>query len=191
MLKLGQLLISRGLLQPDHLSAALAEQQEVGSRLGRILVRRGFVDEETLVRTLAGQLKLPVARIRGKQVGTDVIECVPVDLAEKQRCLPLFFKQEGGARVLFVAMEDPSDTDALAEIARASGHEVRAVLVGPTELEEAIQRHYHWAETDGAADGQARELAARELEPEPFARTEDADALGVDPPGDLALAVDE
>ena len=90
-LKIGQLLISRGLLQPDHLSEALAEQQEIGSRLGMILVRRGFVEEETLIRTLAGQLKLPVARIRGKRVGPEVVECIPVDVAEKHRCLPLFF----------------------------------------------------------------------------------------------------
>src|SRR5215468_311755 len=192
MLKLGQLLISRGLLQPDHLSAALAEQQEVGSRLGTILVRRGFVDEETLIRTLAGQLKLPVARIRGKQVGPDVIECVPVDLAEKHRCLPLFFKQEGGARVLFVAMEDPSDTDALAEIARASGHDVRAVLVGPTELEEAIQRHYRWMETGEAVAGQAglAEVAVRDAEPEPR-RDEERDPLGIEAAGGLDFAPDE
>ena len=148
-LKLGQILVNRGLLDPDQLGAALADQQQGGARLGMTLVRMGFVDEETLIRTLAGQLKLPVARIRGKRVSPDVLECIPVDLAEKHRCLPLFFKQEGGGRVLFVAMEDPSDTDALDAIARDSGEELRAVLVGPTELEEALQRHYHWASLTG------------------------------------------
>lgn len=150
-LKLGQILVNRGLLEPDQLAAALAAQQESGARLGMTLVRLGFVDEETLIRTLAGQLKLPVARIRGKRVSPQVLECVPVAVAEKHRCLPLFFKQEGGRRVLFVAMEDPSDTDALDEIARASGEALHAVLVGPTELEEALQRHYHWASLTGEA----------------------------------------
>jgi len=148
-LKLGQILVNRGLLDPDQLAAALADQQEGGARLGMTLVRMGFLDEEALIRTLAGQLKLPVARIRGKRVSPDVLECIPVDLAEKHRCLPLFFKQEGGGRVLFVAMEDPSDTDALDAIAGASGESLRAVLVGPTELEEALQRHYHWASLTG------------------------------------------
>jgi len=148
-LKLGQILVNRGLLDPDQLAAALADQQEGGARLGMTLIRMGFVDEETLIRTLAGQLKLPVARIRGKRVSPDVLECIPVDLAEKHRCLPLFFKQEGGARVLFVAMEDPSDGDALDALASASGEALRAVLVGPTELEEALQRHYHWASLTG------------------------------------------
>jgi hypothetical protein len=150
-LKLGQILVNRGLLDPDQLAAALADQQESGSRLGMTLIRMGFVDEETLIRTLAGQVKLPVARIRGKRVTPDVLECIPVDLAEKHRCLPLFFKQEGGERVLFVAMEDPSDADAVGEIASASGQALRPVLVGPTELEEALQRHYHWASLTGEA----------------------------------------
>lgn len=150
-LKLGQILVNRGILDPDQLAAALAAQQEGGARLGMLLVRMGFVDEETLIRTLAGQLKLPVARIRGKRVSPDVLDCLPVDLAEKHRCLPLFLKQEGGGRVLFVAMEDPSDADALDALARASGEQLRAVLVGPTELEEALQRHYHWASLTGEA----------------------------------------
>jgi len=150
-LKLGQILVNRGLLDPDQLAAALADQQESGSRLGMTLVRMGFVEEETLIRTLAGQVKLPVARIRGKRVSPDVLECIPVDLAEKHRCLPLFFKQEGGERVLFVAMEDPSDEDAIDAIGSASGQALRPVLVGPTELEEALQRHYHWASLTGEA----------------------------------------
>jgi type IV pilus assembly protein PilB len=148
-LKLGQILVNRGLLHPDRLAEALADQQESGARLGMTLVRLGFVDEETLIRTLASQLKLPVARIRGKRVSPDVLECIDVELAEKHRCLPLFFKQEAGERVLFVAMEDPSDAEAQAELASASGHRLRAVLVGPTELEEALQRHYHWTSLTG------------------------------------------
>jgi type IV pilus assembly protein PilB len=148
-LKLGQILVNRGLLAPDQLASALADQQDRGARLGMTLVRMGFVDEETLIRTLAGQVKLPVARIRGKRVSPDVLECIPVDLAEKHRCLPLFFKQEGGERVLFIAMEDPSDSDAIDALASASGQVLRPVLVGPTELEEALQRHYHWASLTG------------------------------------------
>jgi hypothetical protein len=137
---------------------ALADQQSTGARLGATLVRLGYVDEETLIRTLASQLKLPVARIRGKRVGPEVLACIGVDLAEKHRCLPLFFKKENGERVLFVAMEDPSDGDALEELARESGEVLRPVLVGPTELEEALQRHYHWASLTGEAPewGEAR-----------------------------------
>jgi hypothetical protein len=176
-LKIGQILVTRGILDPDQLALALAEQQESGSKLGMTLVRMGFVDEEVLIRTLAGQLKLPVARIRGKRVSPDVLACIPVDVAEEQRCLPLFFKTEGGERILFVAMEDPSDSLSIDQIALATGMKVRAVLVGPTELEEALQRHYHWASLTGESpawlDGgptPAGDAPQAEASPEPAAR---------------------
>jgi len=184
-LKLGQILVNRGLLDPDQLAAALADQQESGSRLGMTLVRMGFVDEETLIRTLAGQVKLPVARIRGKRVSSDVLECIPVDLAEKHRCLPLFFKQEGGERVLFVAMEDPSDGEAIDAIASASGQVLRPVLVGPTELEEALQRHYHWASLTGEAPGwlstRSPDEAGAPADPDPDSEPEPDPEPGPDP----------
>jgi type IV pilus assembly protein PilB len=181
-LKIGQILVNRGLLNPDHLAMALADQQSTGARLGMTLVRLGFVDEETLIRTLAGQLKLPVARIRGKRVGPEVLACIGVDLAEKHRCLPLFFKKENGERVLFVAMEDPSDLDALEELALESGETVRPVLVGPTELEEALQRHYHWASLTGETPEWGVPPPADEAD-----GTEDADP-GADPGFELGAA---
>ncbi len=150
-LKLGQLLVNKKLITPEQLQAALGEHEQWGSRLGVSLVRLGFLDEEDLVRALAGQLRLPVARIQGKHVKDDILELVPPELAEKYRCLPLFMREEAGSRVLFVAMEDPSDLEAIDDLAFQVGEKVRAVLVAPTELEEAIQRHYHSGAMTGAA----------------------------------------
>ena len=151
-LKLGQILISKELISPEHLAAALGEQERWGSRLGMTLVRMGFLEEEALVRVLAGQLRLPVARICGKSVNPEVLELLPVDLAEKHRCLPLFVREEGGAKTLFLAMEDPSDLEALEDLSGQIGEKLRPVLVGPTELEEALKRHYHGAALPGPAN---------------------------------------
>lgn len=150
-LKLGQLLVNKKLITPEQLQAALGEHEQWGSRLGVTLVRLGFLDEEVLVRALAGQLRLPVARIKGKHVKDDILELVPPELAEKYRCLPLFIREEAGSRVLFVAMEDPSDLEAIDDLAFQVGEKVRAVLVAPSELEEAIQRHYHAGAITGPA----------------------------------------
>ncbi len=144
-LKLGEILVSKGLISEAQLAAALGEQRRWGKRLGMTLVLMGFLDEETLIRTLAAQLSLPVARIRGKRVNAEVVELVPVELAEKHRCLPLFVKNQEGSRELFLAMEDPSDLDAQGELGFRIGFRIRPVLVAPTELEDALQRHYHWA----------------------------------------------
>jgi hypothetical protein len=148
--QLGQLLVSRQLVAPGELARALAEQQSSGGRLGAILVRRGCIAEEKLVRILASQLRLPVARIRGKMVNPEVLELVPVEVAEKYRCLPLLRRRVEGVTQLFLALEDPSDRDALDELAFQLGARIQPVLIGPTELEDALQRHYHAAHPTGA-----------------------------------------
>ena len=81
-LKLGQLLISKGLLAPEQLASALAEQEQRGCRLGLTLVRLGYIEEDLLVKVLSRQLQLPVARVGGKRVKSEILERVPVELAE-------------------------------------------------------------------------------------------------------------
>jgi type IV pilus assembly protein PilB len=148
-LKLGEMLVAKKLISEAQLDAALAEQRRWGKRLGMTLVLMGFLEEEILIRTLAAQLKLPVARIRGKRVNAEVVELIPVELAEKHRCLPLFVKHQEGSRELFLAMEDPSDLDAQGELGFRIGFRIKPVLVAPTELEDALQRHYHWTSLMG------------------------------------------
>ena len=136
------MLIAAGAIEPAQLTAALGEQKRNGGLLGMALVRMGFVDEQTLVRALAGQLDLPVVQLQGKQISAEVLDLVPVELVKKHRCLPLLINGEGDARVLYLGMEDPSDPDVVAEICTLVGMNVQAVLVAPTELDESIFRHY-------------------------------------------------
>jgi len=146
---LGELLIAAGAIERDQLEIALAEQKNWGGPLGAALVRMGMVDEPTLVRALAGQLKLPVMKLEGKRVNSEILEAIPVALAEKHRCLPLLINGKGDARVLYLGMDDPSDPRIAAEIGNKIGMKIQPVLVAPSELEDGIQRHYHASGADG------------------------------------------
>ena len=55
--KLGQLLLGAEVITEGQLAAALDEQKQTGRPLGMTLVNMGSLDEETLVRTLARQLR--------------------------------------------------------------------------------------------------------------------------------------
>ena len=143
--KIGDLLVESKLISEEQLEGALRAQQDSGRPLGMTLVRMGFLDEDTLVHTLAMQLKIPVVKLTGKLVNEEVLERVPVDLAEKYRCIPLLLNDEGGEKVLYLGMEDPADNQAVEEIRFRIGDSVKPVLVAPSELDEALHRHYHWA----------------------------------------------
>lgn len=59
---IGELLIERGLVQPDDIKKALQLQQSVGGRIGAGLVRMGSISEESLLDVLAQQLEIPVVQ---------------------------------------------------------------------------------------------------------------------------------
>ena len=96
--KLGDLLVASGTIDAAQLTAALGEQKSWGRPLGMTLVRMGFVDEDTLIHALASQLKLPIVKLAGKVVNQEVLDLVPIELAEKYRCLPLLLNDEGGQK---------------------------------------------------------------------------------------------
>ncbi len=190
--KLGELLVEAGAVEEAQLQAALDAQSDSGRPLGMTLVRMGFLDEVTLIRTLANQLSMPLVRLLSKKIQAEILDIIPPDLAEKHRCLPLFIRREGGLKVLFLAMEDPADTEAVEDLGRLVEMRIRPVLVAPTELQEALARHYAWAPF-GDDDGPCDPLASVPTESEDGLEVLDLDAgeddlLDVSEPPELSVA---
>lgn len=78
---LGSMLVARGLLSEEHLSVALAEQQQVGRPLGDVLVSRGYVPAPVIARALATQNGGVAKTEYGYAVGFDS-RIVPSPFAE-------------------------------------------------------------------------------------------------------------
>ena len=57
--RLGELLIRKGLLDADDLEQALELQRERGDKIGKILVDLGFVNPRDVLATLSEQLQIP------------------------------------------------------------------------------------------------------------------------------------
>jgi hypothetical protein len=156
--KLGELLVMAGAIDQTQLGAALADQRKFCRPLGETLVKMGFLDEEALVRTLARQLKLPIAWLRGKWVESEVLELLPAETALKHRCLPLAVIDEGRGKTLHLAMQDPQDLETLDAVRFHVGHNVSPVLAAPSELEEALQRHYESGQTEAGTTAHRPEV---------------------------------
>jgi type IV pilus assembly protein PilB len=146
--KLGELLVRAGAINRAQLKAALGEHEKWGLPLGMTLIELKFLDEETLVRTLARQLKVPLAWMRGKRVKPAVIDLIPAELAREHRYIPLTVREEPEGRVLFLGMQDPGDLDSLDNVSFRLGWKVKPILVAPSELEEALERYYPSEDAD-------------------------------------------
>ena len=140
--KVGEILVQAGVIDEMQLSSALGEQARWGRRLGLTLIKMGMVEEAHLVRALASQLDLPVASLAGKRISDDVIALVPLRVASEHGVIPLFVKKEGRTSQLFLGMEDPSNLAVLDDLRFRTGMEIHPVMVGPSELGEAIDRYY-------------------------------------------------
>lgn len=141
--RLGEILVSAGIIDEMQLTSALGEQSRWGRRLGVTLIKLGMVEEGHLIRALAKQLDLPVASLAGKKIPDRVIALVPASVASEHCVIPLFTRGDAPNGQLYLGMEDPSDLAVLDDLSFRTGMEIYPVMVGPSEIGEAIDRYYH------------------------------------------------
>lgn len=187
--KLGEALVASGLIDELQLRSALADQKRWGNRLGRTLIKLGFVEELPLMRQLSKLMGYPLAEIRGRIVAEEVLAHVARDLAEKMRCLPLFVDDDGPSRYLYLGMEEPADLDALDALQMQVGMEICPVLIGSRELEAGLRRHYGIGPEGEAGANDDFELGGDHVGPDCLLHGDDALDLDTSP-GAEALAAE-
>ena len=76
---LGQLLLAKGLIQPEQLERALEEQKRSGHQklLGEVLVEMHMCTEDQITESLAQAYGVPYARISPKIADPKVIAVLP------------------------------------------------------------------------------------------------------------------
>lgn len=140
-LRLGELLVRAGYLDPARLEAALAEQRRWGGRLGRTLVEMGFLDERTIARALSEHLGLPSIDLEATALPTDVTDLLPVHDCEQYGVMPV--QRDPQARVLRVATSDPTNLEALAALGARMGARVEPLVAPSGDIDRAIRRYYY------------------------------------------------
>jgi len=161
--RLGELLIDEGILTPDQLEIALLEQKTSGSQepLGKILVRLGFVSEEIIRDQLGRSLGHESIDLRRLVPDPRALSMIDQETARRLRVVPVALDEQTGQ--LVVAMHDVFDIVTLDRLtSMLSGEaEVKPVLAGSAEVEQAIDRFYGF---EVSLDGILRELETGEQE---------------------------
>jgi len=135
---LGMLLVDRGLLTADQLATMLELQAKTGDYLGMILVHQGLITEQQLMEVLAEQVGMPYVKLADAVLEPEALAKVSPTFASQYRLVPL--RMSNGT--LEVAIADPFDVRTLDELKLLLRCNVRPVLAGPRDIQEAIQRHY-------------------------------------------------
>jgi len=140
-IKIGEILVERGIISKNQLDTALKEQKKHyadNQKLGTYLIGLGYVTETDIANALGAQYNLPVMRIEGLRIKPEVIAMISETLAKKYSIMPLF--KVGNE--LTLAVSDPTDILIIDLVAAETHCRIIPVISPPSDITKAINRHY-------------------------------------------------
>ncbi|MEO0964869.1 MAG: ATPase, T2SS/T4P/T4SS family [Planctomycetota bacterium] len=138
-MRVGDLLVAKGLITEDHVAQAIAYRKDKGTDklLGEVLVELEFVTSEQVYEVLADACGVPFSRIHPRLVDPKAIELLPREFTEKNLVLPLF----NVAGKLTVAIHEPTNVFLLDEVGRLTGLSVQAVAAPPSDIRQTLEAY--------------------------------------------------
>jgi adsorption protein B len=134
--KLGDLLLENRALSLQHLQHAMEVQQGTGERLGDVLTRLGYVEEDALLPVLAQQLRVAAWDGDGSAIPRALGRLIPEQRARELLALVVAEEPAG----LLVAAADPGGVVLRGWLDQHLGRPYRIVLAGRQRLLDAIDR---------------------------------------------------
>jgi hypothetical protein len=144
---LGEIAIEAGLVNRASAAKAgrLAEERKLP--LVVVLVRELGVDELALVGALRKQTRVPLIDPGSLEIDPEALRQVPRDVCARLRVLPLSLTSDGGGRVMRIAMADPTDTSAVAEIEQLTHCDVEVTALPLSAIDELVDKGYRQVNT--------------------------------------------
>jgi MSHA biogenesis protein MshE len=136
--RVGDLLVEKGLITNAQLMEALAEQKRTGQKIGRVLTELNFVSEEKLLQCLADYFHYPYVELNRYRINADVVRILPEVSARRFRCIVLAEQPDG----LLIGMSDPTDLMVIDDLQRQLKRPVLPAFVSENELLSTLDSIY-------------------------------------------------
>lgn len=144
--RIGDYLVSQGLINEDQLQQVLAAQKESNGtkKFGDVVVELGFMSEVNFTKALAGKLRVSYVDLDNTEINTEAVQKVPEALARKHTVIAINIQ---GKR-LTVATNDPVNFIVLEDIKVSTGMDTVPVLATTTAINKAIGKSYSMQNVD-------------------------------------------
>lgn len=136
--RLGEILVSEGLVTEDQVQEALRKQGETGDLLGATLVKLGYISEYDIAKTIVTQFGLPYLDCTHYKIPEDLIPLFPVERLLKDQMVPL----DKIGRILVIAVSGLLDEAVFADVEKRTGCEIFLYVSTQSQVLQAIQTHY-------------------------------------------------
>ena len=152
-MRIGDKLLSLGLISQDQLQVALTEQRSSKKLLGSILVEMGFITESALGELLAESSGAQKFDAKSTMLDSAVVRMIPKEVAQRHKALPISFADN----VAQLAMADVYNVLAIDQVKRHFPRNAKIIPVFciETEVLELIDQYYDY---EISIDGILREI---------------------------------
>ena len=151
-MRLGEIIVRRGLAAAEAVEAAWARQAGKGRRIGEALVAEGVISESDVLDALAEQTGLPrLSSLPDECLDPELVARLPVEWARARAILPIRYQGK-----LAAVLADPARLAEAEELALLLGAAVEPALAAREQILQAIERCY--ARRSASPDALIREM---------------------------------
>lgn len=174
-IRIGDILLQKGMINQSQLSTALKEQKEKGLMLGEMLIELGYIGRNDLNNVLCEHLKIEFIDVRTIDPKENILELLDENVMRKYTLIPIDYEKNNFG-MLKVAMADPMNIVAMDDINIITGKQVIPYLANATDIKAFLDKKYGKQQAQNIAELYKKEQVAlkRETEEEK-ARKEDVE----------------
>lgn len=152
-IRIGDLLVTNGIITENQLQVALAEQKKTNQKLGKTLIKLKFLSEEKFLDFLSQQLDIPYINIAKEAIDYAQAKKIPEKLARDYRIVFLKETDMGW----HIGMSDPTDLLVYDELSKLTAKEIRPSVVSEADVLVALDQIYRRTDEINSFAGQLGE----------------------------------
>uniref|UniRef100_UPI00402629A3 GspE/PulE family protein n=1 Tax=Lachnospira sp. TaxID=2049031 RepID=UPI00402629A3 len=139
--RLGDLLVQKGIITEEQLSEALKQQKEKKLMLGEMIVSMGFASQSQINDVLCEHLNIDFVDMREEEPDPQVLSLLDESIMRKYTLVPLRH-DNNNAGALQVAMADPMNILAMDDINIITGMQVVPILANAQDINAFLDKAF-------------------------------------------------
>lgn len=136
--RLGEILVSEGIVSEEQVQEALKKQKETGGLLGECLVKLGYATEMDIARVIVSQFGLPYLDATKYFLSKEVMTILPVSVLQEHHFVPL----DKIGNILVIAVSGLLNEKVFGELERLTGCHINLFVSTTSGVEKVIRERF-------------------------------------------------
>ena len=149
--RLGDVLVKKGIIDENQLQTALSRQREQGKMLGEMVIALGYATQKDINEALCDSLGIDFVDMRETEISDDVLSMLDENIMRKYTLVPLGDAPDNPGAIR-VAMADPTNILAMDDINIVTGKQVVPVLANATDINAFLDKAFGQKQAQSIVD---------------------------------------